>query len=337
MSEVDFSLTYDEARRSFREAAAAAGASLDVYPIDAQDAEPLTIDVAAVGPDDASAIVTSSGVHGVEGFLGSAVQHALLRRLREADAPPGVRHVLIHGVNPFGFAQLRRFNEDNVDLNRNFLDDAADYRGAPPAYARLNGFLNPASPPSRLEPFAIQALWHMLRLGRQAMKQAVAGGQYEFPRGIFFGGHGPCKSTRIVFDNCDAWIGRSTRIVHLDFHSGLGRFGEYKLLLAESARAATFPWYVATFGAEHVEPIDAPGATAYDASGGFGEWMQRRFRDRDYHFAAVEFGTYNVARVLAAIRAENRAQHYTDKDSPRRRQAKAELLECFCPRDPRWR
>ena len=29
---------------------------------------------------------------------------------------------MIHALNPFGFAHLRRANEDNVDLNRNFVD-----------------------------------------------------------------------------------------------------------------------------------------------------------------------------------------------------------------------
>jgi hypothetical protein len=30
--------------------------------------------------------------------------------------------MLIHALNPFGFAWLRRVNEANVDLNRNFQD-----------------------------------------------------------------------------------------------------------------------------------------------------------------------------------------------------------------------
>jgi hypothetical protein len=29
--------------------------------------------------------------------------------------------VLVHALNPFGFAMLRRWNEEGVDLNRNAL------------------------------------------------------------------------------------------------------------------------------------------------------------------------------------------------------------------------
>ena len=34
-----------------------------------------------------------------------------------------VRVVIVHAVNPYGFACGRRFNEDGVDLNRNVLSD----------------------------------------------------------------------------------------------------------------------------------------------------------------------------------------------------------------------
>jgi hypothetical protein len=30
--------------------------------------------------------------------------------------------LLIYAVNPYGFSHLRRVNEDNIDLNRNFLN-----------------------------------------------------------------------------------------------------------------------------------------------------------------------------------------------------------------------
>ncbi len=337
MSEQYFSESYSEARRRFKDAAASIGAGLHSYPIDAGSPEPLTIDVAVVGGTEAPAIVVSSGVHGVEGFFGSAVQLALLDRLAQARERLDIRYVLIHGVNPFGFSRLRRFNEDNVDLNRNFLTSLDDYQGAPGGYARLNGFLNPESPPSRFEPFRLKAMWNIWRSGLQALKEAVAGGQYEYPRGLFFGGKGPCASTRVVQENCDAWVGASERIVHIDFHTGLGASGSYKLLLNESPDAAGYSWYPQVFGTECVEPHAEPGGTAYSVSGLFGEWMQHNFPGRDYRFAVAEFGTYGVIRVLGAIRAENRAHHYGSEGSALYGWAKQELLECFCPRAPAWR
>jgi hypothetical protein len=292
------------------------------------------------------------------------VQVALLEGLREESQRRRIRWVLIHGVNPFGFAHLRRFNEHNVDLNRNFLNGPEEIKGDADDYRGLDHFLNPPSPPSRFEPFALKAIWNIWQAGRRgkgaaagddgssgfgsrwrrgyhALAAAVAGGQYEFPRGLFYGGDGPCRSTQLIQEHCDAWFGSSSKILHFDFHTGLGRFGSYKMLLTETSKSPSYPWFVETFGAANIEPLDDPddpeAAVAYPVSGVFGEWMQNHFNSRDYRFAAAEFGTYGGIRVLGALRAENRAHHYTSENSASWRRAKKELLECFCPKKPRWR
>ena len=51
----------------------------------------------------------------------------------------------------------------------------------------------------------------------------------------------------------------------------------------------------------------------------------------------AEFGTYDVIRVLRALRAENRAHHFAAADSPAYKHAKCQLLECFCPASLEWR
>jgi len=109
------------------------------------------------------------------------------------------------------------------------------------------------------------------------------------------------------------------------------------MLLAEAAESENFSWYTETFGRELVEPLVVPEGTAYKVSGLFGEWMRNHFASRKYRFAAAEFGTYDVIRVLAAIRAENRVHHYGSVDDQIFKSAKAELLECFFPKDERWR
>ena len=98
------------------------GWQLETYPIDAKGprGEDLTIDVGVSRHGDPDRVlVLSSGVHGVEGFFGSAVQVALLERW--ANSPPlSTKVLLLHGLNPFGFAWLRRCDENNVDPGRNF-------------------------------------------------------------------------------------------------------------------------------------------------------------------------------------------------------------------------
>lgn len=337
MSANYFAATYVEARGKFRAAAEAIPADLFSYPVAAAHCEDLTIDVAVLGPSDGPAVVISSGVHGVEGFLGSAVQVALLTQLKATGLPGDFRYVLIHGVNPYGFSQLRRFNEENIDLNRNFLLDADAYRGSPAGYAKLDRILNPTTPPSKFDPFRLTAFGGILRYGMQALKQAIAGGQYEYPRGIFFGGRGPAESTRVIAAHCAEWIADAARIVHLDFHTGLGPFATYKLLLDHPSDAAADSWYARAFGREAIDAPSSANPTAYATSGGFGEWLQHHFASREYRFMTAEFGTHSVIRVLGAIRAENRAHHYGSRGEQTYWAAKAELLECFCPRDQVWR
>ena len=72
-----FSPDYFIARDRFRECAARAGARLEVLPLEAKgpDGQELTIDIAWIGTDTPNRLlVHSSGLHGVEGFAGSAIQ-----------------------------------------------------------------------------------------------------------------------------------------------------------------------------------------------------------------------------------------------------------------------
>ena len=336
-----YSPNYAAARCRFRDLALAANARLEQYPLNIEGREQgsLTIDVAIIGcPDPSWSVVLSSGTHGIEGFFGSALQCAWLTQFAASGLnPENGNIVLIHAVNPYGFDSLRRTNENNVDLNRNFLMSDEDYHGAPDGYETLNRFLNPPSPPSSFEPFRLKVLWKIWRMGLPALKNSIAGGQYEFPRGLFFGGQGREQSTLIIQDNIERWIVGASDIVHIDLHSGLGQYGKYKLLLVESNNSPEIQWYRDTFGAEYVETLANAEGTAYTASGIMGDWIARKLRGRNYRFVGAELGTYSIIRVLGALRAENRAHFFCSSSDARFKSAKAELLECFCPASNQWR
>jgi len=325
-----FSDSYGQARSRFLGLLEKHGAQHLSYLIDASSDEPLAIDVGIVGPVGAPCLLTSSGVHGIEGYFGSAVQLAMLGSSLRED----IRYIFVHAVNPYGMSHMRRFNEDGIDLNRNFLEPG-NFSGAAPAYQSLNGLLNPRSPPSRLEPFRIKALATIARYGLPAHREAIACGQYEYPQGIFFGGSAPCQSADIVMQHVKQWCAGSDTIVHLDWHTGLGDFGSYNLMLDEYADSDTYHWFCQSFGADCVEAKNAEDSTAYPVHGLYGRWVRGHLSDKCYLFCTAEFGTYDPIRVLASIRAENRAHHYGT--STHKKAAKAELLECFSPANSSWR
>ncbi len=219
-------------------------------------------------------LVVSSGLHGVEGFLGAAVQQAMLADDALVDAwPRGVSIVLVHALNPYGFAWVRRVNESNVDLNRNFLLAGDAYRGSPARYAALDGLLNPKWPPRRFDPFRLRALLSIVRFGMPELKQAIAGGQFDFPQGLFFGGHEPAPTHRLLAEHLPRWIGQARTVVHLDFHSGLGRRGTYQLLIEPGLGPTRFAWLRQHFG-ELVHHSYADDSIAYQTRGGLGTWCR---------------------------------------------------------------
>jgi hypothetical protein len=340
-----FSATYVEARRRFREAASTAEWRLETYPTgEAGPAgEELTVDVASTGPVEASRVlIVSSGLHGVEGPFGSAVQTATIAGWRPSDifmapTPADLRVLFIHALNPYGFAWSRRTDSQNIDPNRNLLGSGEAYASDSSAYRRFDALLNPQRPPSPWDLFSLRMLLAIVRHGRPTLKQALVTGQYDFPQGLFFGGTAPGVTHRVMAEHAAHWVGGARLALHLDLHTGLGGFGTHKLLVDETLPPADLDWLQRTFGSETVE-IGRPDRTSYTARGHMGHWTAR-FSDgsRRYLYACAEFGTYGNVPMLAALRAENQAHHWAPPGDRRLDAAKARLRRMFCPASPAWR
>jgi hypothetical protein len=329
-----YSADYATARERFVAAANSAGAKLESYAVEVAGSAsqpPLSIDVAEVGTGSGLVIV-SSGLHGIEGFFGSAVQLAMLDQLAHLQLPG--RLLLIHAINPWGFHHRCRVNESNVDLNRNFRID--EFSGAPAGYHQLDSFLNPQCLPAKFEMFRARAAARILRHGMKSLKESVASGQYEYPRGLFYGGAELSASSQLIANNIQQWVGAASRVFHIDLHTGLGAYGRLKLLCSKKESEISRQWFAHTFGNELVESLNET-TTAYPVNGQFGDWLQTRFSNIDYRFAGAEYGTYPVLRVLSALRNENRYRFYGKPLSRKAMQATDDLMECFCPADINWR
>jgi hypothetical protein len=337
-----FADDYFAARRLFLDLSRPLGGRVDAQAIAARGpaGEPLFIDVVELpgqGRAEWSTVIVSSGLHGVEGMFGSAVQCAALDWIGRTDLAARPRLVFAHALNPYGFAWIRRCNEDNVDLNRNFQPNAAGYRGSPEGYARFDRLLNPRSPPRRGEPFRLLGLLAIARYGSPMLRRAIATGQYEYPQGLFYGGQSPCETTRFVAEHFSEWLGSDGGpVLHLDFHTGLGRRGSYQLLSDVSPPKEAMQRAEKTLGRAIHAGMES-SSVAYAARGSIGEWCQRQAAKKDYAFLCVEFGTHRPLAMLTALRAENRAHHWDRIGSPTYLWAKRLLKEAFCPSSTRWR
>jgi predicted deacylase len=333
-----FSESYSVSRTRFRKAILHVGSRFEEFPIDQKDdnGEELTIDFALLGAKKPKwLVIISSGLHGIEGFFGSAVQLAFLQTAFSQSSFPTDSEgaaLFIHAINPYGFAMQRRTNENNIDLNRNFLQPNEDYRGTSLEYSLINDFINPKSPPKSFDMFIFKALWSSLRYGFPTLKQAIAEGQYEFPMGLFFGGNSPSKSTQIIQTQLPQWIDSASQIIHLDFHTGLGKWATYKLYPKIMSDFDRYAWVFKQLGVD-----SGVNKAPYQPQGLMGVWLGQKFAHKDYLYLNAEFGTYSGIKMLERLRSENRAFFYGKPGDPLYKHAKAQLLDAFCPRNYEWR
>ena len=217
------------AREKFRDAARASGATLEEYVNPAPAPSKLTTDVALLGPRDATRVLlVNAGTHGVEAFAGSAIEIGFLAA-RPA-LPDDVRVVIVHAINPHGFAWLRRVTEENVDLNRNFVDHDGRYPSND-AYDALH----PALCPERWDAASLAEMERAIeeyvdKHGAFALQAAVTRGQYDHPDGIFYGGRQATWSNSTFRDILDRHVTGARRIAFIDLHTGLGAYGDAEMI-----------------------------------------------------------------------------------------------------------
>ncbi|MFM0047337.1 M14 family metallopeptidase [Paraburkholderia sediminicola] len=304
-----FSTSYAHARERFLHAASKRTARIKSWTLSGRvglHGEALATDAAFIGnPDSDSVIVVSSGVHGIEGYAGSGCQVALLRDdalLRNLDAQ-GKAMLLVHAVNPFGFSFGRRTNEDNVDLNRNFVDFSAALPSNPD-YASVHPLMLPAIwPPAPPDVGALHA--YQSRHGMTAFQRALSSGQHSHPDGLFFGGTQPSWSRLTLDEVLDTFVSSRRRAIWIDIHTGLGPHGfGQKILIGDRSTAATGDPVVrarAIWGADVVSLAQGQSVSS-PVTGAACGLLQAMYPEMDSISLAVEFGTLPMHDTIDALR-----------------------------------
>lgn len=288
-----FAGDYRQARNLFQKAARAAGARLGeiVHPLKGPRGAALAIDTAWLGPEDASRVLLClSGVHGAEGYAGSGAQIAWLQARKRARLPEDVAVFMLHGVNPWGFAWGLRGTEDNIDLNRNWLDHS---RGHPenPLYTELHPYLCPPRLDAQaMDRLAEAAQGFLARYGQWALEDAISRGQYTHPDGFHFGGREPAWATRALRALLPQALAGARRVAYVDFHSGPVGNGE-----------AIFLCFSRPGSAEHAEAGRWWGPGALDPAAVERQWGSRRPTRQGIVFWGIEALLAPQAQVAGAI------------------------------------
>jgi hypothetical protein len=333
-----FSQSYSEARAKFLAAAEQAGLVVEsqVHPLLGRDGETLAMDVARDGSKDAPGLlIVSSACHGVEGYCGSGVQIALLDddAWRAAAREANVAVLYIHGLNPYGFSWWRRTTHENVDLNRNFRDFGVE----PPRNARydeLSAALVPSTWPPDADAVA-QIDRFVAEHGEKALQQAISGGQYHHPQGLFFGGGAPTWSQTTLREVLREHGRRCSRLAWIDLHTGLGPSGHGERIYAGRDDAPSVRRARAWWG--DVTSIYDGSSTSAMLTGMMWMAAYEECPQAEYTGIALEYGTLPQPEVMAALRADQWLENHPEADDATRRAIKQQVRDAFYTDTDVWK
>ena len=293
-------------------------------------------------------VVLTSGIHGVEGHAGSAIQQFILSELIEKMDATETGYLLIHSINPHGFRTGRRVTANNVDLNRNF-DVSGEIFGPEnrnEGYACLHDYLAPPSPvkTGMIESFRFFLGFFLRerRMGLKAFRESVSSGQYEFDRGIYFGGYGPEPHRGIIETLLSPICVQYDRIFAIDLHTGYGRRGTLHFFPDVITDERTLRALGEVFRGF---PIDSGDRDSfYRITGEFVSHIGKLVpADRLFLPMTFEFGTVNNHKRAGSIFSlhrivlENRLAHYGAVDEKTAESIRKRFLREFFPPSSKWR
>ena len=185
--------------------------------------------------------------------------------------------------------------------------------------------------------FLLKVIWQIFsyrfprfRKSYNALKQAVAGGQYEFSKGLMFGGkrleQGPAAYQSFLARR----LSQVERVVAIDVHTGLGKSGQDTVLV----RPQDEPEINSNFRVR-IFSLDPEKGEAYSTTGSADNMIRHVCPRADVCCLVQEFGTVGPIKILHALREENRWHHFGNGslDHP----AKRNLKEAFCRNSDSWR
>jgi len=332
-------------RERFIEAARAAGAELTEFehPMRGPRREMLATDVAVIGdPLAPKRFIVVSGTHGIEGYYGSDSQIAFLHSLQKRALPADVCVVMVHLINPWGTAWLRRVNEDNVDLNRNYVA----FNEPLPDNARYEAFHTIYLCPDLDGPARRRADERLAdeieRLGLATVMGIVEAGQYAHADGIFFGGQHATWSNCTLRAIAKRFIDGARTAMCFDLHTGAGAFGHAMLMAVSQESYPALAKSQSVFGPWLYTVITGPAATtdsgiAATATGYTSQALLDSLPSTDLMQLVIECGTYDGVRGHRTLRDDHWLHLYGDPEDETGRRIKAALAEHFYPADQDWR
>jgi len=333
-----FSTSYSDARQKFLDACQSRKLAVEHHlnpNAKGAEGEDLYMDAARIGPASAKKIlIISSATHGGEGFCGSGIQVNLLRHGFFDDLPADTAVLLIHAINPYGFSHVRRVNEDNIDLNRNFRDFSRPLPDNAP-YGEVHNMVLPADwdGPARAAADAAIAAY-ISEKGMPAFQAAVTGGQHIAADGLFYGGTTASWSNETLRKIVKQHAADTEHLALLDLHTGLGPYGFGELIYVgdQTGIDRAMDWY----DGEVTSPATGTSTSAV-VHGTIDQGVCQMAPNAAHTCVAIEYGTIALMDVLNALRADNWLYIHGDVKSELGQSIKAQVRGAFYCEADDWK
>jgi len=343
-----YSKTYEASRQAFHQTVNDyKNAWNDVRIWDAEVVDNQFIDFARFNSKvKKNLLCITSGLHGIEGYVGAAVIRHFVDQFREDLSPEDTSILLVHAINPYGMAKYQRNNEHNVDLNRNFV---RSWEKLIPneAYMSARDYFESTTvlgdPLFNKVDFFFTTLGQLIRTKPEAFKSALLSGQYSSPDGLYYGGNGYERSTEIMIELFKTLFQEDyNKMVFIDLHTGYGP--KDKLLIVNSALEKNSSSKLKSLFS-YPEVRKTNKEEFYAINGDMTDYLYHLKRihapEKTFYACGFEFGTYGedlgglFKSLRNTINARKIAKGLVSPDYID--QYNSEYTQLFYPSDHMWR
>jgi len=307
----------------------------------------LTIDFCYIPAvkENTKLLILTSGAHGVEGFVGSAVQQMFMNEILNNELLDEVGVLLVHGMNPFGFKNTRRVTENNVDFNRNCNTDKTLFTSENTGYNDLYGMLNPDGKVNtgslKNGFFMLVAINKLLQESMASLRQAILQGQYEHPKGLYFGGNDFEPQLEMLGNVFQEKAENYETVFNIDLHTGYGERGTLHLFPNPIDDVKVKSALENVFQGEIIDWGDSD--EFYTINGSFTDYIGELVSDKFYLPMVFEYGTLNSSTTVGSVKSlhnmilENQGAQFGYKSKKDSVKVKNSLMEMYNPSSEKWR
>jgi hypothetical protein len=253
--------------------------------------------------------------------------------------------LMIHAMNPYGFKYRRKVTENNVDLNRNCAIHKDLYASENDGYGKLTKFLMPNSKVNfgsffnRF--FHLVAIRKILQESMPVLRQAALQGQYQFDKGIYYGG----KEYEPQLTQVEPFLRSIMKdfdiILNLDLHTGYGERGKLHLFLNPIENPKVENGIKSIFNGVSIDWGNSNDF--YTIKGEYVGWSNSLAEDALCIPMFFEYGTLDSQKTFGSLKSiqiminENQGNHFGYKNQKNEEKIKTLFSEMYYPKSHVWR